>query len=128
MVEGNFTTVNKKNNRDRQISRSKTSSLVQKIFRIDSIRASNKCSPFSKKFIYKKNPKPAIGRKTISFRQELGKVDQRLRNFVCRGVRYTIPKQVTASKTQELLINQEIMEMLDKRAIKKCKIISQTNS
>ena len=31
----------------------------------------------------------------------------------------TIPKQVTMSKTQELLIDQEIMEMLDKGAIKK---------
>ena len=34
-------------------------------------------------------------------------------------VQRNIPKQVTMSKTQELLINQEIMEILDKGAVKK---------
>ena len=39
--------------------------------------------------------------------------------FLKVPVQRNIPKQVTTSKTQELLINQEIMEMLDKEAIKK---------
>ena len=39
--------------------------------------------------------------------------------FLKVPVQRNIPKQVTTSKTQELLINQEIMEMLDKGAIKK---------
>ena len=39
--------------------------------------------------------------------------------FVKVPVQRTIPKQVKTSKTQELLIDQEIMEMLDKGAIKK---------
>ena len=34
-------------------------------------------------------------------------------------VQRTIPNQVTVSKTQELLIDQEIMEMLDKETIRK---------
>ena len=41
--------------------------------------------------------------------------------FLKVPVQRNIPKQVTTSKTQELLINQEIMEMLDKGAIKKVK-------
>ena len=40
----------------KQSSWSKTSSLVQKISRIDSRRVSSKCSTFSKKFVYRKNP------------------------------------------------------------------------
>ena len=36
-------------------------------------------------------------------------------------VQMTTPKQVTMPRTKELLINQEIMEMLDKGAIKKVK-------
>ena len=52
---------------------------------------SNKCSPFSKKFLYRKNPKPAIGRKISSFHHELVKIDPRPENFICRkGVRDTI--------------------------------------
>ena len=39
--------------------------------------------------------------------------------FLKISMQRTIPKQVATSKTQELLIDQEIMEMLDKRAIKK---------
>ena len=39
--------------------------------------------------------------------------------FLKVPVQRNIPEQVTTSKTQELLINQEIMEMLDKGAIKK---------
>ena len=52
--------------------------------------------------------------KTSTFRQYLGNVDPRSGNFVCD----TISKQVTVSKTQELLIDQKIMEILNKRAIK----------
>lgn len=52
--------------------------------------------------------------KTSTFRQDLGNVDSRSGNFVCD----TISKQVTVSKTQELLIDQKIMEILNKRAIK----------
>ena len=37
--------------------------------------------------------------------------------FLKVPVQRTIPKQVTISKTQELLIDQKIMEMLDKGAI-----------
>ena len=36
-------------------------------------------------------------------------------SFLKLPVQRTIPKQVAMSKTQELLIDQEIMEMLDKR-------------
>ena len=39
--------------------------------------------------------------------------------FLKVPVQRNIRKQVTASKTQELLINQEILEILDKGAIKK---------
>ena len=38
--------------------------------------------------------------------------------FLKVPVQRTAPKKVTTSKTQELLIDQEIMEMLDKAAIK----------
>ena len=53
---------NKWHNRfsDKKISGSKPGSLVQKISRIDSRRISNKFSPFSKTFVYRKNPKLAI--------------------------------------------------------------------
>ena len=36
-------------------------------------------------------------------------------SFLKLPVQRTVPKQVATSKTQELLIDQEIMEMLDKR-------------
>ena len=103
-------------------------SLVQKIFRIGSRRISNKCSPFRKKFVSRKNPKVEIGRKISSFQQELVKLTQDEEILsVAKGyvipflkvpVQRTVPKKVTTSKTQELLIDQEIMEMLDKAAIK----------
>ena len=48
--------------------------------------------------------------------------------FLKVPVQRNIPKQVTTSKTQELLINQEIIEILDKRAIKKWNINSQINA
>ena len=48
--------------------------------------------------------------------------------FLKVPVQRTIPKQVTVSKTQELLTDQEMMEMLDKGAIKKWNINSQINS
>ena len=48
--------------------------------------------------------------------------------FLKLPVQRTIPKQVATSKTQELLIDQEIMEMLDKETIKKCNINCQTYS
>ena len=77
--------------RGKQSSESETGSLVQNLSRIDSRRVSNKCSPFSKKFIYSKNLKPATGRKTSLFQQELGKVDPRSEKFTCsKGVRETI--------------------------------------
>ena len=78
-----------------------------------------------------KNPKPEIGRKINSFQQELGKLtqDQEILSVVRKyvipflkvPVQRTFPKQVAMSKTQDLLINQEIMEMLDKVAIKRVK-------
>ena len=37
---------------------------------------------FSKKFVYRKNPKTEIGRKINSFQQELGKTDPRSGNFI----------------------------------------------
>ena len=49
-------------------------------------------------------------------------------SFLKLPVQRTIPKQVATSKTQELLIDQEIMEMLDKETIKKCNINCQTYS
>ena len=51
----------------KESSGSKSGFLVQKMSRINSKRISNKCSPFSKKFVYRKNPKLATGRKTSSF-------------------------------------------------------------
>ena len=122
---------NKWHNRfsDRKISGPKPGSLVQKISRIDSRRISNKFSPFSKTFVYRKNPTLAIRKKISSFQKELGKLDLRSGNFTCgkrvrdtilkNSIARTIPKQVTTSKTQELLIDQEIMEMLDEEATKK---------
>ena len=75
----------------KQISGSKPGSLVQKISRIDSRRISNKCSPFSKNFVHRKNPKLVIGRKISSFQQELEKIDPRSGSFICsKGVRDTI--------------------------------------
>ena len=74
----------------KQISGSKPGSLVQKISRIDSRRISNKCSPFSKNFVHRKNPKLVIGRKISSFQQELEKIDPRSGSFICsKGVRDT---------------------------------------
>ena len=94
MVERDFTTIKKLNNRDRhnaqsggkqnnkwnsgvsgkQSSGPKPVSLVQKISKIDSRGISNKCSPFSKKNVLRKNPKLAIGWKISSFQQELAKI------------------------------------------------------
>ena len=48
--------------------------------------------------------------------------------FLKISLQRTIPKQVTTSKTQELLIDQEIKEMLDKGTIKKWNINCQTYS
>ena len=60
---------------------------------------SNKCSPFSKKFAYRKNPKPAIDRKISSFHQELGKIYPRSENFICsKGVRDTILESSSAKE------------------------------
>ena len=72
----------------KQSSGSKPGSLVEKMCRIDSRRISNKCSPLSKKFVHRKNPKQnAIGRKISSFQKELGKIDPRSGNFICsKGV------------------------------------------
>ena len=47
--------------------------------------------------------------------------------FLKITVQRTILKQVATSKTQKLLIDQEIMKMLDKGAIKKWNINSQVN-
>ena len=82
-----------------------------------------------------KIPNAAIGIKISLFQQGPGKIDPRSGNFICsKGVRDTIvtaqriiPKQVTMPKTKELSIDPEIMEMLEKEAIKKWNIISQIN-
>ena len=114
----------------KQSSGSKPGSLVEKMCRIDSRRISNKCSPLSKKFVHRKNPKQnAIGRKISLFQKELGKIDPRSGNFICSKGVCDIILETSSTKdysktggnvqTQELLIDQEIMEMLDKRAIKK---------
>ena len=91
----------------------KTSSLIQKISSIDSRRVSNKCSTFSKKFVYRKNPKPAIGRKISPFQQQLGKTDPRLGNFISsKGIRDTILESSSAmdySKTGDNVQNTEIV-------------------
>ena len=54
----------------------------------------------SKKFAYRKNTKPAIGRKITSFQQNLGKIDSpkpRSGNFICsKGVRDTILESSSA--------------------------------
>ena len=113
----------------KQSSGSKPVSLVQKISKIDPRRISSKCSPFSKKIVLGKNPKLANGSKISSFQHKLGKLtqDQEIL-YLVKGymipflkvpVQRTIPKQVTTSKTQELLTDQEIIEVLDKGAIKK---------
>ena len=47
--------------------------------------------------------------------------------FLKITVQRTILKQVATSKTQKLFIDQEIMKMLDKGAIKKWNINSQVN-
>ena len=47
--------------------------------------------------------------------------------FLKITVQRTILKQVATSKTQKLLIDQEIMKMLEKGAIKKWNINSQVN-
>ena len=50
-----------------------------------------------KKSVYRKNPKPAIGKKTSSFQQELGKIDPRSGNFICsKGIRDTILENSSA--------------------------------
>ena len=84
-----------------------------------------------------KIPNAAIGIKISLFQQEPGKIDPRSGNFiVVKGyvipflhvpAYRIIPKQVTMPKTQELLTDQEIMEVLEKEAIKNCNIISQIN-
>ena len=65
----------------------------------------------------------------LTIEESLTNVHPRSGHFICSkgyvipflkiSVQRAIPKQVATSKTQELLIDQEIMEMLDKRAIKK---------
>ena len=107
---------NKWNNRlsGKQNSGLKPGSLVQKISRINSRRISNKCSPFSKTFVYRKNPKLAIGRKISSFQQELGKIDLRSGNFIhSKGVRDTILENSSAKdycKTGGNVQNTEIIK------------------
>ena len=81
----------------KQSSASKPGSLVQKLSRIDSRRISNKCSPFSKEFVYRKNPKLAMDRKISLFQQKLRKTDPRSGNFICgKGVRDTILENSSA--------------------------------
>ena len=47
--------------------------------------------PFSKKSVFRKNPKLAVGRKISSFQQEPGKIDPRSGHFICsKRVRDTI--------------------------------------
>ena len=47
--------------------------------------------PFSKKSVFRKNPKLAVGRKISSFQQEPGKIDPRPGHFICsKRVRDTI--------------------------------------
>ena len=81
-----------------------------------------------KKFVCRKNPKPTICRNSSSFQQELGKIGPQGQEIlsVVKGhvipflkvpVQRPIPKQVAISKTQKLLIDQKIMEMLDKGAM-----------
>ena len=106
----------------------------------DSRRVPNKSSSVKKKFAYRKNPKPAIGRKVSSFQQNLGKIDPRqdqeilsvvkqyVTAFLKAPVQRTIPKQVIVSKTQELPLDQEITDLLDKGSIKMWNIISQANN
>ena len=76
-------------------------------------RISNKCSPFSKKFVNTKNTKPANGRKVRSFQQELGKTDPRSGRFICsKGVRDTILECLSAkdhSKTSDNVQNTGIV-------------------
>ena len=98
----------------KQCSGSKPGSFVQKISRIDSRRISNKCSPFSKNLVHRKNPKLAIGRKISSFQQELGKIDLRSGNFIhSKGVRDTILENSSAKdycKTGGNVQNTEIIK------------------
>ena len=80
-----------------QSSGSKTGSLVQKTSRTDSRKVSNECSPFSKKFVHRKYPKPAIGRNINSFQQKLGRIDPRSGSLICsKKVRDTILKSFSA--------------------------------
>ena len=149
MVEGDFTTVknrtiktditrnmveNKTTNwssnvSGKQSSRSKTGSLVKEISKIDSERVSNKYSPFSKRKIPGKIPNLKMAGRLAHFSKSWEKLtqDQEILSvvkvyvipFLNVPVQRNIPKQMATSKTQELLINQETTEMLDKGAIKK---------
>ena len=85
--------------------------------------------PFSKKFVFRKNPKLAVGRKISSFQQEPGKIDPRSGHFICsKRVRDTILEGSSAkgsSRTGDnaqksgIVNRSEIMEMMGKGAIKK---------
>ena len=68
-----------------------------------------------------KNPKPANDRKTSSFQQEKKMTQDQEILSVVKGyvipflkvpVEKSTPKQVTVSISQQLLIDQEIMEMI----------------
>ena len=59
---------------------------AQKNPRIHSRRVSNIFSLFTKKFVYRKIPKPALARRISSCQQELEKIDPRSRNFICSKV------------------------------------------
>ena len=115
MMAGDFTTVKRRTietDITRNVVKNKTTngavmSQVNKVLdqklaplsRIDSKRVSNKCSPFSKIFVYRKNPKPTIGRKIGSFQQGLGKIDPRSGNSVCsKGVCDTILESSSAKE------------------------------
>ena len=117
MVVSDFITVKNRTIeavKTRSMVANKTGSLVRKISRTDSRRVSNKCSPFSKKFVCRENPKPEIGRETSSFQQELGKVDLRSGNFICcKGVHNTILESSSAknySKTGDIIQNTGLVD------------------
>ena len=100
---------------NKQSSGSKAGSLVQKISRTDSRRVSNKCLAYSKKFVYRKNPKHAIGRKISSFQQELRIIDPISGHFTCsKGVRDTILESSSAKKYSKTGDNVKSTEIINK--------------
>ena len=150
MVEGIFTTT--KNRKIRQTKRAiwwETKQQMEQFLDQKLVPLSRKCPelipeesltnghPLVKNLFTGKIPNLQLAGALALFQQELGKIDPRSGNWICRkGVRDTILESSSTnnySKTSDCVQNTGIvnrsgdyMEVLDKGAIKKSNIISQT--